>query len=222
LEIINRNGQHLQILLNGILDITKIEAGCVPVQCQDFELEDLLLGLQKRFQLQANTKGISLIVESDPTIPLTLHTDEIKLRQILANLLGNALKFTERGQICLQVARVNPAKAQIVIEPPGLVENVSTATEGPAQQVEKLRFEVVDTGLGIAPEAFDRLFEPFAQTSSGESLHQGSGLGLAISDQLVQLLGGKIEVESQVGVGSRFWFDLPIASTPSRLSNQPD
>ena len=135
-------------------------------------------------------------------MPRYIRTDERKLRQVLINLLGNAIKFTQAGSVILRIT-VNDQ------------ESIQKLPKWPNNQTPKsdrcsLRFEVQDTGVGIAPDEMDRVFEGFVQTKSGQAVGEGSGLGMPISLQYVQLLGGEISVESQVGVGSNFWFVIPV------------
>ncbi|MEB3309315.1 MAG: ATP-binding protein [Snowella sp.] len=195
INIINRSGKHLLGLINDVLEMSKIEAGKIQLVAQTFDLSQLLQSLRDMFQFRAQEKGLSLTFHCAPNTPQYIRTDEVKLRQVLINLLGNAFKFTEKGYITL--------RCQVL--------------DG-QQNNRCLRFEVEDTGLGIAPEEMRGLFEPFVQTQSGIKTKEGTGLGLSISRQFVQLMGGKLEVVSQVGEGSRFYFtiqaELPQSSSP--------
>jgi PAS domain S-box-containing protein len=195
LEAISRSGEHLLMLINDVLEMSKIEAGRILLNQTDVDLHAVIRTLQQMFQFKAESKGLQLMVEQSSDLPLYIRTDESKLRQVLVNLLGNAVKFTQTGAIVLRV-HWQP----------------DTAT---------FHFAVSDTGVGIAPEERDRIFDPFVQTGSSQHFHQGTplqaqdgtGLGLPISRRFVQLLGGEIWVESQVGVGSTFHFTIqaPLA-----------
>ncbi|WOD40363.1 PAS domain S-box protein [Nodosilinea sp. E11] len=193
LEIINRSGEHLLDLINDILEMAKIEAGQVSFNPLCFDLDILLNTLAELFHLRASTKGLKLIIDRHPALPCYLSSDQPKLRQVLINLLGNAIKFTDSGQVCL---RVTPVPVPIDCLAPGT--NLAIA------------FAVSDTGIGIAAENLDCLLDPFVQITQRTRVHEGTGLGLSISRQFVQLLGGTLTVESQLGQGSTFAFTLPM------------
>jgi PAS domain S-box-containing protein len=188
LSIINRSGEHLLSLINNILEMSKIEVGRMTLNETNFDFYTLLQNLQEMFTLKVQTKGIQLFLELDSNLPQYISTDEAKLRQILINLIGNAVKFTEQGRIVLR-AKVGPPQA--------------------SQQLQ-LKLEVEDTGPGMTPEERDRLFVPFEQTSAGRKIKQGSGLGLAITHQFIQLMGGQMTAKSTVGVGTCFQCSIPI------------
>ena len=181
LEIIQTSGDHLLTLINNVLDMSKIEAGHISINSQPFELLALLESLTAMFQVKAKEKGLLLSCECALEVPQYVETDEAKLRQILINLLGNAIKFTNSGSVTLRVSGQNP-----------------------------LHIEVQDTGQGIAPHQLERLFETFYQTDAGRQTQDGTGLGLAISKTYTELLGGRLSVQSSVGQGSTFWFNLPV------------
>ncbi|MGB3294743.1 MAG: PAS domain S-box protein [Phormidesmis sp.] len=183
LEIIYNSGEHLLALINDILDISKIEAGRVTLSESEFDLYRLLDELQQMFYSTASTKGLQLKVERSPDLPRIVYSDRLKLRQILINLLSNALKFTAAGTVTL------------------------SAIKSAAQ---KLTFAVTDTGFGIAADDQARLFDAFVQTESGLNAHEGTGLGLAISREYVHLLGGELAVTSALGKGSTFAFDISV------------
>ena len=184
-QTITRSGAHLLSLINDILDMSKIEAGRMELNARAFDLRELITALESLFRLKAREKGMSLFVEVAPDVPRYVITDEVKLRQVLVNLLGNAFKFTTEGGVGLR-ARVRPEAAGEV----------------------RLLFEVEDTGIGIEQEEIERLFEPFARSRDLTSTQEGTGLGLAISRSFVALLGGKIRVTSTKGKGTVFSFDL--------------
>lgn len=182
-EIIYRSGQHLLELINDILDLSKIEAGRLTYTESDFEIDRLLRDLEEMFSLRVRQKQLHFQLERDPQLPRYLSSDRLKLRQILINLLGNAVKFTEDGSIHLR-AFVNQ--------------------RGEGDLPWEIAFAVEDTGVGIATEDRTRLFEPFVQTEAGLTAPEGTGLGLAIVRRYAQLLGGDVEVSSRVGEGSTF------------------
>ena len=194
LDIINRSGEHLLSLINDILDMSKIEAGKIIVQKQDFNLQEVLNDLKEMFALKAESQNISLVFEIASSVPQYVNSDLQKIRQILINLLNNAIKFTHRGSVTL---RVSPT----IQQPADRRTNINIC------------FEVRDTGEGIAPEELNSLFKAFTQTSSGKKSQQGTGLGLAISNTFVEILGGKLTVESELGKGSVFYFTVPMKTT---------
>ncbi len=203
LEIISRSGEHLLALINDVLEMSKIEAGRISLHVTTFDLSYLLSSLEAMLTLQAEAKGLSLSFDCGPALPTYIATDEGKLRQVLINLLGNAIKFTQAGRVMLRV-RCQPIPKQSA----GSDSNANIALE----------FAVVDTGPGIDPEDINRLFEPFIQSAAGlrwsennlGPSHQGSGLGLPISQQFVQLMGGELTLETQLNQGATFTFVLPV------------
>ena len=199
LEIITRSGEHLLGLINNVLQMSKIEVGQVTVNNNTFDLHRLLASLEEMLQLQAEKKGLQLIFDYAPNLPQYVQTDESKLRQVLINLLANAIKFTSEGGVTLRV------KAGMGNGQGGQGE--STESLMPHA---RLVFEVEDTGPGIAPEEMDNLFQAFVQTEAGRRTLEGTGLGLPISRQFVKLMGGDITVSSAVGQGSIFKFDIEI------------
>ncbi len=194
LAIINRAGEHLLQLINDVLEMSKIEAGRMSFNPSCFNLHQLLNNLEEMLRLQAKYKGLQLFFERASNLPQYVQTDEQKLRQVLINLLGNSLKFTRQGHVMLRVS----------------LETDKTPLQSPVSNPQSLTFEVEDTGLGIASDELDILFDAFVQTQSGRKASQGTGLGLAISRQFVQLMGGDITVNSILGQGTIFKFDVPI------------
>lgn len=201
LEIIIRSGEHLLNLINSILQMSKIEVGRVTLTKNTFDFYYLLNTLEEMLKLQAAKKGLQLIFDLAPDLPRYVQTDESKLRQVLINLLGNALKFTSEGGVTLRIKQKEKAKK---IE------------ENPPLPTCLLQFEIEDTGPGIAPEEIDKLFQPFMQTQTGRKSLEGTGLGLPISRQFVQLMGGEITVSSQVEKGTifKFYIHLELVETP--------
>lgn len=202
LQIINRSGRHLLDLINDILDLSKIESGRMTLNPSDFDLINLLTSIEEMLQVKVQSKSLQLIVERESDLPNFVHTDEKKLYQVLVNLLSNAIKFTQQGSITLRVRAEQREKTSC-----------------------RLCFEVEDTGVGIAPTEVDKLFKVFVQAQAGNNLSQGTGLGLAISQKLVQLMGGKIQVQSTLNRGSTFSFEIKVQlpqidSLPSEQINQ--
>jgi len=197
LGIINRSGEHLLVLINDVLEMSKIEAGRVTLEETSFDLYRLLEGLEEMFGLRAKDKGLVLSFERAENVPQYVRADEGKLRQILSNLLGNAVKFTQEGGVALRVTALSHS-----------------------QERETLHFEVEDTGPGIAPEELEAVFNPFVQAARGQQPQEGTGLGLSISQQYVRLMGGDITVKSSSqssppggrkgGQGSLFKFDVQV------------
>ena len=185
-RLVKRSGEHLLVIINDILDFSKIEAGKLTIEYINFNLWDLLEDIHTVYTPQAQNKGIGLDFDIANDIPVAICGDPNRLRQIMANLLGNAIKFTEQGRIEARV-RVASEDSQSVM----------------------LRFEVIDTGIGISREARGRLFEAFSQADDSTTRKfGGTGLGLAISKQLVELMGGAIGVDNGAKQGSVFWFTV--------------
>ncbi len=174
---IRRSGEHMAGLIEGLLDIAKIEAGRVQIERRDIRLDEFLRQITDMFRLQAQAKGIDFVYEAGPELPFAVSTDETRLRQILLNLLSNAVKFTSKGMVALRVRK----HGQLIA------------------------FEVADTGLGIAAGDLQRIFNPFERVETrGEPAALGIGLGLTITKLLTEILGGEIVVRSQPGEGSSF------------------
>ncbi|AFZ23098.1 signal transduction histidine kinase [Cylindrospermum stagnale PCC 7417] len=193
LATINRSGEHLLKLINDVLEMSKIEAGRMVFNPEPFDLHQLLQIIQEMFQVRAQSKKLYLTVELAPNLPQYIFTDEGKLRQVVINLLGNAIKFTDSGGVTLRV------KGEELFR-----------TELPRSPSYSLHFEIADTGKGIAAEELDRLFQPFVQTASGFQSKEGTGLGLTLSRQFVQLMGGDISLSSEVNRGSTFDFEIKV------------
>jgi PAS domain S-box-containing protein len=187
LDTINRSGEHLLALINDILEISKIEAGRVTLNPTAFDLHALLNDLEMMFRLRTDAKNLQFSVECVGEVPRFVVSDEGKLREVLINLLGNAVKFTKKGGIILRVRALHEETKEL-----------------------RLRAEIEDTGPGIAAEDMDRLFHHFEQMQAGRDAGTGTGLGLAISREFVRLMGGDITVSSQVGRGSLFGFNIAL------------
>ncbi|CAG1018375.1 partial two-component system, sensor histidine kinase and response regulator, partial [Burkholderiaceae bacterium] len=191
LGIIQASGEHLLTLINDVLDLSRIEAGRLELHPARFDLPAMLAALADLIRLKAQEKQLGFVYEPAPDLPLAVEGDETRLRQVLLNLLGNAVKFTDRGEV-------------------RLVVQVRSRDAGRA----RLRFEVVDTGVGSADQDLARVFEPFEQVGEIARRASGTGLGLSISTQLVRLMGSDIEMHSVPGQGSRFWFELSLPIAP--------
>lgn len=191
--IIQRSGEYLLTLINDVLDLSKIEAGRVELFPTDFNFLTFLQGLRELFQMRAEQKGIAFIFEPLSHLPRGVRTDEKRLRQVLINLLGNAVKFTERGGVTLKVG----------YEPNG-----------------KMRFQVEDTGVGIAFEELETIFLPFQQVGHQNYRAEGTGLGLSITKKLVAMMGGELQVASQLGQGSTFWIVLNLPETTDLVKSK--
>ena len=212
LHIINRSGEHLLKLINNVLEMAKIEAGRISLDIDCFDLYTLLQNLEEMLQLRAETKHLQFTIEYPEDVPRLVLADEGKLQQILLNLLGNAIKFTQKGRVILRLAKgaEQPQSSNIL----------------PLQQANSepqmiLHFEVEDTGAGISLAEQKNLFKPFEQTGAGLVSTEGTGLGLAISQKFVQLMGGKIIVTSQPNQGSLFSFAIPVGYKPSIATSPP-
>ena len=194
--IILRSGEHLLSLINQVLDLSKIESGRTTINEKSFDLYRMLGDLEDMFALKAEQKKLQLLFERSAEVPHYICTDEVKLRQVLINLLNNAIKFTSSGGVLVQVR--------------GAMGNQQNNSNSPIPGCYSLHFAVEDTGAGIAPEEIDQLFEAFVQTKTGKDSQEGTGLGLAISRQFVQLMGGEITVSSELGKGTKFEFDIQV------------
>jgi PAS domain S-box-containing protein len=184
LGIINRSGEHLLMLINDVLEIAKIEAGRLQLETAPFDLGSMVREVVDMLQLRALEKGLTLLLDQSSEFPRYIKGDEARLRQIIVNLLGNAVKFTEQGGVVIRLGVKSNANEHLVLE-------------------------IEDTGPGIAPENLQRVFQPFVQV--GESGGQkGTGLGLTITRQFVQMMGGTIDAESTLGKGSRFRVVIPV------------
>ncbi len=195
LNIISCSGEHLLKLINDVLEMSKIEAGRLTLHENSFDIYHLLDRLEEMLQLGATSKNLQLNFELTDEVPQYVKADESKLRQVLINLLGNAIKFTTKGSVTLRVSAVN-SKEQLTTDNRRIT----------------ILFEVEDTGQGIVPHELDSLFKPFTQTETGLKHPEGTGLGLPISQKFVQLMGGQIAVSSIPGQGAKFSFDIQVSS----------
>lgn len=199
LEKIESANTYLLGLINDILDMSRIESGKLELNYETLDLSELLSSLESLFQAQAQEKGLKLRLEDRRTMNKCIIADGLRLNQVLVNIIGNAIKFTSQGSITLLVEELEVSPKNV------------------------LRFSVSDTGIGIEPSALERIFNAFEQADSGTaSLHGGTGLGLSISRSLVQMMGGALEVRSQVGKGSEFYFTLTFEYAPADASPVTD
>ncbi|MBD2329848.1 response regulator [Alkalinema sp. FACHB-956] len=192
INIIYECGSHLLTLINDILDLSKIEARKLELMPKAFHFGSFLQNVVEICRIRSDQKGIEFINQFDSNLPIGITTDEKRLRQVLINLLSNAIKFTDRGSVTLGVELLPCTQ-------PGMA---------------RIQFKVTDTGVGIAPEDLDKLFQAFEQVGDRKRQAEGTGLGLTISQQIVQLMGGTIQVKSQPGVGSDFFFEVELAIAP--------
>jgi CheY-like chemotaxis protein len=194
LKIIDESGQHLLTLIDDILDLARIDAAKVELYPADVNFAAFMEIVCDTIQVKAEDKSLLFTYQTGPDMPTTVRVDEKRLRQILLNLLSNAVKFTDSGRITLRVLRM--------AMPAVRVGNLT-----------RLRFEVEDEGIGMTETQMTRLFQPFEQVAEAKRREGGAGLGLAISQQLIRLMGGEIEVRSQPGKGSLFWFEIEVAGS---------
>ena len=195
---INDASKSLMSLLGGVLDFSRIEAGHVQLKREQFDLYNLVYSVASMLSIQAEDKGVRFITDLDASVPVFVKGDSGRLRQVLVNLLGNAIKFTNIGEIRLRVSKQSQ----------GLL-------------VSRILFEVSDTGIGISSDMQSRIFERFQQADdSVQRKYGGTGLGTAISKRLVELMGGEIGLESKEFQGSRFWFDIPLPAMSTRMQDK--
>jgi len=210
IDTIGESGHHLLTLINDILDMSKIEAGKMELYPHNFHLSDFLKSIVDMIQIQAKTKKLQFHYEIKRPLPTAVNGDETRLRQILVNLLGNAVKFTHKGFVNFRVG----------IQKDGPNEQSTTLPDlsNPVQ----IRFEIEDSGPGIEEEQLETIFQPFRQVGEQRYLTEGSGLGLPLSKRFVEMMGGSLFVKSSLGSGSLFWFDLTLPETEASLLMEKD
>ena len=195
---VHSSGESLMEIINDILDFSKVEAGKMELEEIDFDLRRCLEGIGDVIAIKAQEKNLELILHIDPDVPTQLVGDPIRIRQVLINLANNAIKFTEKGNICIHI----------------MLESLTDEVAG-------LKFEVIDSGIGIPQERVDRLFKPFSQVDASTTRKfGGTGLGLAISKQLAELMGGHITLKSQVGTGSTFIINIPFKRQAAQIRQE--
>jgi PAS domain S-box-containing protein len=205
IHIMHRNGEHLLHLINDVLDLSKIEAGCITLENTSTDLFELLCDLQEMFRERADAKGLQFNLELAHEIPQYIITDPHKLRQVLINLLNNAIKFTHEGRVILRVSW----------ESGRVGESGKVPTLPSTRPPLSLVFEVEDTGVGIAPAELATIFDAFTQAEAGRISLEGTGLGLTISRRLVRLMEGTLTVRSTLSKGSTFGFSIPLRPAPA-------
>lgn len=207
IEIIYQCGSHLLTLINDILDLSKIEARKMELFPRDFHFPSFVQGVAQICRIRAEQKDLSFIYQIDPNLPVGIRADEKRLRQVLLNLLGNAVKFTKTGSVTFSIRLMEPDKQY----------------KYPKNY--QVRFTIKDTGVGMTPEQLAKIFLPFEQVGDNKFKAEGTGLGLAISQKIVEMMGSKIQVRSQIGVGSEFWLDFnfpsAVESVDFTATNEP-
>lgn len=203
-EIVRASGESLLGLINDILDYSKIEAGKLTLEIMDFNLHDMLDDFATTLAVRAHEKGLEFLCAADPSVPSQLRGDPGRLRQILTNLAGNAIKFTDKGEVSIRVTEesvISDGKRNIIV----------------------LRFSVRDTGIGVPDDKRGMLFEKFSQVDASITRkYGGTGLGLSISKQLAEMMEGEIGVESEEGKGSEFWFTVKLEKQEEAFKKSPD
>ena len=218
-NIINQSGQYLLALIEDILDFSKISAKKLELEPSEFDLIQFLGELASIFELKARQQGLTFSAEILPSVPLAVSLDKIRLRQILLNLLSNAFKFTKAGTVTLKVGAIEDfadvetekIQAQSIESPAESRASDRSKTTPSASKI--IRFQVEDTGKGIPDSKLDYIFAPFSQLIDNTDKKEGTGLGLTICKDLIQLMGGQIQVASKVSQGSKFWFDIEVLET---------
>ncbi len=206
--IIYQCGSHLLTLINDILDLSKIEARKLELHQSEFNFSSFLTGVVEICRIRAGEKGISFVTQFDSQLPAGILADEKRLRQVLINLLGNAIKFTGSGGVTFKVEVIGHGARGMGHGEEGKTEELPMPNAQCPRT--KIRFEVEDTGVGMTPEQLEKIFLPFEQVGDKKKQAEGTGLGLAISKKLVEMMGSELKVESAFGKGSRFWLDLEV------------
>ncbi|AFY69679.1 multi-sensor hybrid histidine kinase [Thalassoporum mexicanum PCC 7367] len=234
INVIHHCGNHLLTLINDVLDLSKIEARRMELFPKHFNFRSFLQGVVEISMVRAEQKGIKLVYAPAPDLPIAVVADEKRLRQVLLNLLGNAIKFTDQGTVTLTVRRVEPdhKKGHPPANQQQQVDNLSSdpppiesykgnsnntdplPDNGDRPIVSQLRFQIEDTGVGMGTEQLETIFLPFEQVGESTRKAEGTGLGLSISLKIVEMMGSTIQVASQIGKGSQFWFDLDLVELP--------
>jgi len=214
IDVIHRSGEYLLTLINDILDISKIEANRIELYQTDLDLNDFLKSLINLFRMRSQEKGIGFIYQPLTKLPQLIYADEKRLRQILINLLSNAVKFTQVGCVTLKVGVIKSIEGERE-SVQGEMESVQGESEKASLPQTRLRFQVEDTGIGIAQTALSKICLPFQQVGDPKYQSAGTGLGLSITQKLVELMGGQLQVKSTLEQGSTFWFEADFATVSS-------
>lgn len=194
LGIIKSSGTHLLTLINDILDFSRIEAKKLVIFQDNFHFANFLEGVMDIMEMKAREKGIELIRRFSPELPAGICSDEKRLRQIILNLIGNGVKFTDQGSVSLAVTPIS----------------ITESEDADAKVHGVIRFEIEDSGVGLSREEMDKIFNPFEQAGESRRRSEGTGLGLTITRRLVEAMGGELKVKSQPGKGSSFWFEIKV------------
>ena len=200
-SIIHQCGSHLLTLINDILDLSKIEARKLELHCDDFDFFSFLEGVAEICKIRAEQKGVTFLCEFASDLPPAIHADEKRLRQVLINLLGNAIKFTDKGQVTLRVSLNSEEEA------------VDSVVDRP--DFHNILFQIEDTGVGMTPEQLEKIFLPFEQVGETDKKAAGTGLGLAISQRIAEMMNSPLQVSSKLGQGTVFWLSPSIQSAIS-------
>ena len=211
LDIIQHSGEHLLTLINDILDLAKIEAGKLDITCGVFQLHGFFKSIVDMISIKAHQKNLLFTCKLAPDLPAAVYADKVRLRQILLNLLGNAIKFTERGGVTLQVKRVTRDACRVSMSEEDIHQSPGVT----------LQFSIQDSGIGIPPERLADIFLPFEQTGDRQFQIKGTGLGLTISQRLAAMMGSQIRVRSTVGQGSAFWFEMALPEVEGPVEDAP-
>ncbi|OQY44395.1 MAG: hypothetical protein B6242_12755 [Anaerolineaceae bacterium 4572_78] len=217
-DVIYQSGSHLLTLINDILDLSKIEARKMELYPIIIHLPSFLDGISGIIRMRAEEKNVYFTYETEGNLPTGILVDEKRLRQVLLNLLGNAVKFTHKGKVTLRVSGLGELSGQETPHVPSSLtpELVNSLTH------QLIRFEIIDTGVGMTQKEMEKIFIPFEQVGDSQQRASGTGLGLAISRQLVDLMSGEIQVKSEVGKGSTFWFTVTLPVTESEVTKDTD
>ncbi|MGG6296006.1 ATP-binding protein [Leptolyngbya sp. AN02str] len=217
LDIIHQCGSHLLTLINDILDLSKIEARRLELFPQDFYLDSLLQGIVDLCRVKAEQKDISFNYQVLNKLPVAVHADEKRLRQVLINLLGNAIKFTDQGSVTFSVGVLLDSRGKSPIMPADFAQKPSSKGHPTSDTdstnhaaISRVRFQVQDTGVGMNATQIASIFTPFEQVGDKQRMVEGTGLGLAISQNIANMMGSHIHVESVPGQGSTFWIDVDL------------
>ncbi|MBW4543416.1 MAG: response regulator [Symplocastrum torsivum CPER-KK1] len=207
IQIIQQCGSHLLTLINDILDLSKIEARRMELYPRDFHLPSFLQEVAEICRIRAEQKEITFNYQPLNQLPTAVYADDKRLRQVLINLLGNAIKFTDKGEVNFKVCILE--RGENLFQSDSIIQNF------------KIRFQIEDTGVGMTPEQLEKIFLPFEQVGDRARRAEGTGLGLAITQKIVQMMGGKLQVKSTLGAGSSFWLDLEMPKALQEVKPVP-
>ncbi|GAB4117495.1 MAG: hypothetical protein Fur005_45460 [Roseiflexaceae bacterium] len=208
LRIIQQSGQHLLNQINDLLDLAKIEAGKMDLEPIPIVLNTFIKEIIEICRIRAEQKGLRFVYAPQGSLPMTIHADERRLREVILNLLGNAIKFTQQGEVRLQIKASEVQDALLYIPKA-------------AYRPTRITIQVIDTGCGIAPQDLETIFRPFEQVRGRPQQREGTGLGLAISQSLLQKMDSQLHVQSELNAGSTFWFELVMPASASAATEQP-